>query len=173
MKKLINILFFLVTAVLFVSCGGEKVPEDMLGEYYIDTQMTEYQSDFTKAKALVEKKGNKYHITLESNYYSGGRTYISRPPVKAELSRKETLEIVAKVKKITYEETSLWGRDNYFITLEVEKINGSQNMINGFEISPNIMFVRKTKLESQIKKIYGITNNYPSLNIQGNTLIKK
>ena len=98
MKKLINILFFLVTIILFVSCGGEKVPEDMLGEYYINTQITEYQSNFTKAKALVEKKGNKYHITLESSYYSGGRTYISRPPVKAELARKETLEIVAKVK---------------------------------------------------------------------------
>lgn len=173
MKKLINILFFLVTTILFVSCGGEKVPEDMLGEYYIDTQIAEYQSDFIKAKALVEKKGNKYHINLERNYYSGGRTYISRPPVKAELSRKETLEIIAKVKKIEYEELSFFGGDTYYITFDIENIKGSPKYISGFEISPNIIFVRKSKVDPQIEKIYGITKHYPSLSIEGNTLIKK
>lgn len=173
MKKLINILFFLVTAVLFVSCGGEKVPEDMLGEYYIDTQMTEYQSDFTKAKALVEKKGNKYHITLERNFYSGGRTYISRPPVKAELSRKETLEIVAKVKKVDYEELSYFGGDTYIITFDIEEIKGSQKYINTFEVNPTIIFVRKTEVSPQIKEIYGITENYPTVSLVGNELIKK
>lgn len=173
MKKLINILFFLVTAVLFVSCGGEKVPEDMLGEYYIDTQMTEYQSNFTKAKSLVEKKGNKYHITLERNFYSGGRTYISRPPVKAELSRKETLEIVAKVKKVDYEELSYFGGDTYIITFDIEEIKGSQKYINIFEVNPTIIFVRKTEVSPQIKEIYGITENYPTVSLVGNELIKK
>lgn len=173
MKKLINILFFLVTTILFVSCGGEKIPEDMLGEYYIDTQIAEYQPSFEKAKALVEKKGNNYHIILEKSYYNGGRKYISKPPVKAELSRKESLEIIAEVKKISYEENSFFGGDTYIITFNIKDIKGSPKYVSGFEINPNITFVRKTKVDPQIEKIYGIVEYYPSLNIEGNRLIKK